>query len=233
MALQLKTIGVLGGLGPQATMDFEQRVHRVAQQLLPQAGAAGYPPLVVHYVRRPPFVTDATARPIFPLQPSPELVQAARSLGQVADFLVITSNGAHMLQAALEEAAGRPILSMIDLAVAEVVERGWRRVGVLGYTGPHIYVQRLEQRGIEWKTVAADLQAPLDAAIRAVMEGRDDNGSREQARRAVAALRAMGMEGVILGCTEIPLLLSDHLEEPDLVNPGALLAEAAVRQAIS
>jgi RNA polymerase sigma factor (sigma-70 family) len=52
----VKTIGVLGGIGPQATMDFERRLHRVAQRLLPQRGNTGYPPMVVHYHRRPPFV---------------------------------------------------------------------------------------------------------------------------------------------------------------------------------
>jgi aspartate racemase len=47
----MKTIGVLGGLGPQATMDFEQRIHRVAQQLIPPLGNSGYPPMVVYYCR--------------------------------------------------------------------------------------------------------------------------------------------------------------------------------------
>jgi quercetin dioxygenase-like cupin family protein len=89
----MKTIGILGGLGPQATMEFEQRVHRAAQRLLPQDGNTGYPPMVVVYVRRPPVVMDADGRPMMPIQPAPQLLQAARWLGQVADFLVITSNG--------------------------------------------------------------------------------------------------------------------------------------------
>lgn len=45
----MKTIGVLGGLGPQATMEFEVRVHRAAQRLIPQDGNQGYPPMVVYY----------------------------------------------------------------------------------------------------------------------------------------------------------------------------------------
>ena len=55
----MKTIGVLGGLGPQATMDFEARVHRVAQRLIPQDGNQGYPPLVVCYFRQPPVILPA------------------------------------------------------------------------------------------------------------------------------------------------------------------------------
>ena len=52
----MKTIGVLGGLGPQATMDFEQRLHRAAQRVIPQQLNGGYPPTVVWYCRHPPVV---------------------------------------------------------------------------------------------------------------------------------------------------------------------------------
>ncbi|MFZ4663434.1 MAG: hypothetical protein ACOYNY_40890 [Caldilineaceae bacterium] len=52
----MKTIGVLGGIGPQATMDFEQRLHQAAQRLIPRRGNSGYPPLVVYYHRRPPVL---------------------------------------------------------------------------------------------------------------------------------------------------------------------------------
>jgi aspartate racemase len=64
----MQTIGVLGGLGPQATMDFEARVHQVAQRLIPPRGNSGYPPMVVYYHRRPPFVMSAGGtRPALPL----------------------------------------------------------------------------------------------------------------------------------------------------------------------
>jgi aspartate racemase len=66
----------------------------------------------------------------------------------------------------------------------------------------------------------------------AVVSGQADAQATEQARRAVAALRARAVDGIILGCTEIPLLLHADLDAPDLLNPTALLAEAAVRHAI-
>src|SRR5262245_2823161 len=50
----VKTIGVLGGVGPQATMDFERRMHDVSRRLIPPNGNRGYPPMIVHYHRRPP-----------------------------------------------------------------------------------------------------------------------------------------------------------------------------------
>src|SRR5262249_50502440 len=64
---RLKTIGILGGLGPQATLDLEARIHHVAGRLIPPDGNSGYPPMVVFYHRRPPFVMspDGTG-PVIP-----------------------------------------------------------------------------------------------------------------------------------------------------------------------
>ena len=228
----MKTIGVLGGFGPQATIDFEQRVHQIAQQLLPPQGNSGYPPMVVHYCRHPPVLLDSTGYPQMPIQPDPRLLAAARTLGQLADFLVVTSNGVHVMQPILEQAAGRPILSMIEATLAEVARRGWQRIGVLTYRTPQVYAQPLEQRGRQWESIDAALQLSLDAAIMAVMEGQADVEATEVAQRTVTTLRARGVDGIILGCTEIPLLLHNHLDAPDLLNPTALLAEAAVRYAM-
>ena len=228
----MKTIGVLGGIGPQATMDFEQRFHQAAQQLLPRRGNSGYPPLVVYYHRRPPVLVDEDGRSILPLVPDPQLLAGARQLGQITDFLVITSNGAHMLQPAIEAAAGRPVLSMIETTVAEVRQRGWRHVGVLSLFGPHVYNQPLDAAGIRWESITSALQTPLDQAIMQVMDGSNDTESTAHARRAVAMLRSRGVDGIILGCTEIPLLLQADLGDADLLNPGAVLAEVAVRAAM-
>jgi aspartate racemase len=64
------------------------------------------------------------------------------------------------------------------------------------------------------------------------MEGRAEEDAGAVARQAVAALRATGVDGIILGCTEIPLLLGPEADAPDLINPAQLLAEAAVRRAM-
>jgi aspartate racemase len=229
----MKRIGVLGGISAQATMDFEARVHRVSQQLIPQHWNHGYPPMVVWYHRRPPIRVHGDGRPVEPREIDPELVEAARWLGKAVDFIVIPCNAAHVGVAAIREAAGCPVLSMIDLAVDDVARRGWRRVGVTGFAAaPAVYLDPLRQRGVECATIDAARQAPLDAAIHAVAEGRDGAAHVAAARAAVGALRSQEVDGVVLGCTEIPLLLEADGPQPDLVNPAALLAEAAVRFAI-
>ena len=66
--MNMKTIGVLGGLGPQATMDFEARIHRVAQRLIPPNKNGGYPPMVVYYCRHPPVLLTEEGKPRLPFR---------------------------------------------------------------------------------------------------------------------------------------------------------------------
>ena len=104
----MKRIGVLGGMSPQATMDFEARVHRVSQQIVPQDWNAGYPPMVVWFHRRLPVRLGHDGSPMVPMQVDPELVDAAAWLGKGVDFLVIPCNAAHVGLAQIRDAAGCP-----------------------------------------------------------------------------------------------------------------------------
>lgn len=229
----MKRMGVLGGMSAQATMDFEARVHRIAQREIPQDWNRGYPPMVVLYHRELPILRGADGRPLVPRQIDPRLIDAAARLAAVVDFVVMPCNAAHGALREIRAAVGCPVLSMIDLAVDEAVKRKCRRVGVLGaVSAPPPYLDGLRRHGIACEEIDAPLQARLDAGIRAVMEGADGKVETDAARAAVAALRARPVETTVLGCTEIPLLLRDEADASDLINPAALLAEAAVRFAI-
>lgn len=229
----MKRIGVLGGMSAQATMDFEARVHRWAQRLIEQDWGRGYPPMVVWYQREGPMRLDEAGRPLEPRQIAPGVVEAASRLGAIADFLVVPCNAAHVGLDELRQAAGCPVLSMIDVVVDEVVRRRARRIGLLGAHGvPPPYVDALTRRRIDIERIDAALQERVNAGIQAVMEGREAKEDTEAARAAVDELRARAVDAIVLGCTEIPLLLGDEGDAGDLINPAALLAEAAVRFSI-
>ncbi|GIV97510.1 MAG: aspartate racemase [Herpetosiphonaceae bacterium] len=229
----MKTIGVLGGLGPQATMDFEARIHRVSQQRIPQHANTGYPPMIVYYCRHAPILLDDDGSPYHPLRPDPRLLDAAKQLGQLVDVLVITSNTPHLFEAEIAQAAGRPLLNMIDLTLQEVQRRRWRRVGVLGLHDPVFYTRPLVQLGIGVEVLNKDERAPLDAAIIALMEGRSGPEATVVARQALQTLRDRAVDGIILGCTEIPLLLNEEANAPDLIDPLQLLTDAALEYALA
>ena len=228
----MKTIGVIGGIGPQATMDFEWRLHAEAQRTVPQSANSGYPPMVVYYLREIPVAVDENLTPLQPMRPSPRLFEVAAQVGALSDFIVVTSNAPHSFEGELEKAAGKPLLSMVGLAIEAALARSWKRVGVLGMGSPTVYTDRLSKLDLPCETPSASIQGRLDRAIIAVLEGRADGDSASAAGEAVYELMGRGAEGVILGCTEIPMLLGPAGDTPTFINPIQLLAEAAMRMAL-
>jgi aspartate racemase len=104
---------------------------------------------------------------------------------------------------------------------------------VFGFGPVRVYLEPLAQRDIPHITIDEALQAEVDVAVRSMMEGRAKRPPHEDIVRAVATLRAAGADLIILGCTELPLLLGPEADTaPDLLNPAQLLAEAAVRRAL-
>jgi aspartate/glutamate racemase len=124
--------------------------------------------MIVYFYRLPPMLLNQEGKPVLPIQANPALLEAAKQLGDLVDFLVITANGPHVFKKEIEAASGREVMSMIDPTLTELERRNWKKVGVL-----------------------------------------------------------------ILGCTEIPLLLSQETEASDVINPSQLLAEAAVEYSIA
>ena len=230
---EMKTIGILGGLGPQATMDLEMHIHNISQQLIPKEKNSGYPPMVVQYYRHSPVLLVNGKLPVIPLQPDPRLLETAGNLGAISDFLLICSNGIHMFQNEIEIAAGRKVLSMINVTLEEIKSKGWRKVGVLGLMNATIYTNALAAIDIVYEIIDDELQEKLDQAIFKVMEGGEDESDCAVALEAIQQLRYKKVDVIVLGCTEIPFLLKENMNEQDILNPVQLLAVAAVKYCIN
>lgn len=93
-----------------------------------------------------------------------------------------------------------------------------------------MYNTPLREMGIIPETISAELASSLDHAIMALSAGSETLQDRLVAREAVEILRARDVDGIILGCTEIPLLLQE--EAADLIDRLQLLAETAVKYAL-
>jgi aspartate racemase len=228
----MRTIGVLGGIGPQATMDFERRVHDEARRRRPPYLNEGYPPMVTVYLRHAPVLLDDDGRPRKPLALDPRVLEAATRLGEWADLLAIPSNTPHLFLQEIRRASSGEVVSIVDVTVEELRQHAVTRVGLVGLGVPQVYEERLRSESIEVIVAPEPVREQLDDAILRLMEGRTTGVQREAARTAVRSVRAAGAPVTILGCTEIPLLLGPEAEREDLVNPGQLLARTVVRRAM-
>jgi aspartate racemase len=164
-----------------------------------------------------------------------EGVQRVAAAG--ADFFVCPDNTAHIVLEQIVEDLPLPGLHIAEVVCREVVDHGWSRVGLLGTAwtmdGP-VYRKALARRGVECLVPEASVRARLDAAIfDELCRGIFRPETTTLFVRAIDALKTAGAEAVILGCTEIPLIVNAENSPLPTLDSTRLLARAAVREAVS
>ena len=168
-----------------------------------------------------------------------ELADAARQIEHAgADFLLIATNTMHKVAPQVEAAIDIPLLHIADATAESLVADGITRVGLLGtrFTMEQdFYKQRLSERyGID-VVVPDDTQR--ECVHRVIFEelclGRIESASREAFLAVIDALHARGAQAVILGCTEIAMLIKATDTQVPLYDTTALHAQAAVKRALS
>ncbi len=176
-------------------------------------------------------------------QPSPEhivaflkdQIQGLKAAG--ADFFSLCANGAHRFAPALLPHIDLPFVSIIDATAQRVAESGLRQVGLLGVKqtmSGRFYHERLAQAGVGVITPDETDQDVLHAII---YDELVHNRITEQSRRVVAAIMAKmadaGAQGVILGCTELPLLIQQDPHGSPLFDTMQIHCDAILAHAFS
>lgn len=232
---RIKTIGVLAGLAaPQATRDFDKAVHDYSLELIPRRFTTGYPPMVVIYFREVPFKME-NGEFVFPVEPNPNLLATTKQLGEQCDFWVMVANAPHIFKESLGKASGKQFLSMVDVTVEEIKRRHLKKVGIIAIglsLKEGLFQKPLSEADINWEVIPDSLADRIDKSVFKVMEGEDPKKLSQPVIEGVDYLRERGVDGIILGCTEVPILLGEEANATDLINPISLLAKAAVRYAI-
>ena len=167
------------------------------------------------------------------------MIGAARRLeGAGADHLLICTNTMHLMAEEVQAAVGIPLLHIADPAGAAIHTAGLHRVGLLGtaFTMEQgFYKDRLAQRhGLEVLVPDPEDRALVHRVIYdELVAGRVTDAARQAFRKVIARLVAQGAEGIVLGCTEIMLLIGAEDSAVPLFDTTALHALAAVRLALA
>jgi aspartate racemase len=167
------------------------------------------------------------------------LADAARSLQAAgADFLVLCTNTMHKVAPAIEAAVSIPLFHIADPTADEIKRAGFGKIGLLGtrFTMEQaFYKDRLRERhGLE---VVVPEQADRDIVHRIIYEelclGSIVDASRDEYRRIIAGLVAQGAQAIILGCTEISLLVAQQDAAVPLFDTTAIHAGKAAEWALT
>ncbi len=250
MLIQQHIIGIVGGLGPYAHLDFERKLLESASSIVGANSDQSYPEWIVSSVPQTPDRTKAI-RGEAP-DPLPWLVRSLRRLELAGDdlppagFATIPCNTAHHHLPRLRAAVAIPILSMIERTAERIAqERPKARVGLLATTGAiemKVYNEALRSRGM---SIVTPFDLPNGAALQSeyVMDAiYGPQGIKATGQTAYAAelldhafrviVNELGADVIVAGCTEIPLALNQSpVDGVLLIDPTRVLAESSIRVA--
>ncbi len=229
----MKTIGLLGGMSWESTATYYRLLNEGVRAA---RGGLHSAQVLLHSVDFAPLEAlqhagnwDAIGE---------RLAQDARRVqAGGADFLLLCTNTMHKVAPAIEAAIDIPLLHIADATAQALLQQGIRRVGLLGTAftmEQDFYKGRLTQRhGIE---VLVPEQDDRHLVHRVIYEelclGRIESASRREYLRILEALARRGAQGVILGCTEIGLLVSQRDTPVQLFDTTVIHAAQAVARAL-
>ena len=229
----MKKLGLIGGLGPESTMMYYRDiVYGVKKRL----GREAFPNLTVESLDVFRVLEMCGARDYEAL--AAYLGGAVERLAAAgADFAAISANTPHIVFNDVAARAPVPMVSIIDTARDEALRRGYARVGLLGtrYTMEEdFYTGRLEANGLQVLVPEADDRAEINRVIfEELCRGVIKDSSRETFLRAIRDLAARGAQGVILGCTEIGMLVQQENIAVPLFDTTLIHARTAALVAIN
>lgn len=230
----MKTIGLLGGMSWESTLGYYRAINRGVAQAL-----GG-----LHSARIALYSVDFA--PIEELQRTGDWPGAAGHLTAAAlniqaagaDFLVLCTNTMHKVAPEIERAIAIPLLHIADATGEALRQGGVSKVGLLGTAftmEQDFYRGRLRDGyGLEVLTPAEkDRQLVHEVIFRELCLGKAEAESRNEYLRIIAKLAEQGAEAVILGCTEISLLIRQADTPVKLFDTTAIHAEKAVLYALA
>lgn len=154
-----------------------------------------------------------------------------------ADFYVCPDNTAHIVLERIAAELPLPGLHIGEVVCHEILSHGWKRVGLLGtkwtMTGP-VYARALQERGLERLVPDEPVREQLNAAIfDELCQAVFNEETTQSFLNAIEELKSRGAECVILGCTEIPLIVNATNSPLPVLDSTRLLAKYAVKEALS
>ena len=166
------------------------------------------------------------------------MLSSANKLASIgADFLICPDNTIHQALPFVEPRSPLPWLHIADVVASQAAERGFRRVGLTGtrwLVRSEIYPEKLAALGLEYvRPTDAEREEINRIIFDELVHGVFKPEAVSYFQRTIGRMKNEGCDAVVLGCTEIPLIMSDANSPLPVLDSTRLLARAAVRRAVS
>lgn len=221
-------IGILGGMGPAATVELFRKI----VSLTPAQCDQDHIPVVIDSNPRIPdrgsFIVHGGP------DPRPALCRSARKLERAgASFIVMPCNTAHVFLPYLQKAVRIPFVDMIAETTQTIQESVVGLLATETTVRTGLYHNACAAHGIEIMTPNPEDQAVIMKAIYAIKGGCFDLSLKGDLRSVLTQLHREGAQALIIGCTELSLVVHPHDFEGPVYDALEILAQAAVRRALN
>jgi aspartate racemase len=230
----MKTIGLIGGMSWESSIEYYRAINQlVAGKLGGLHSARVYLYSLdfaeIERIQREDRWDDATLI----------LIQAGMALKQGgADFILICTNTMHKVADIVAQKVGLPVVSIIDVTGNAIIEHGLRTVGLLGtrFVMEETFYRDRLHKGFGINVIVppeAERNVIHNIIYEELCRGKILEASHQACIEIIKRMKSNGAEGVILGCTELPLLVHSRDVDIPLFDTSRLHSEAAVNLALA
>jgi aspartate racemase len=229
----MKSVGVIGGLGPETTAEFYLQVVFGCQK----QDATQRPSIVIASVPLPfEIERDLIESNMGTERYIPFLVGEAQRLEKAGvDFLVMPCNSLHVFIEEIRQSVSIPVLSIVEETVKYMKQNDFGNVGLISTSATvanNVYESQLHKEGIDFVTPDDLQRAQMDKIIQRLINGQHLNQDRELILEVVKTLSARSVDCVALACTDLQLLLPSSSDVP-IFDTMKVLAESTIGMILS
>ena len=210
MEAEMKKIGLIGGIGPASTLDYYSGIINGVRA---KSNDDNYPEIIINSVNMTEMLSYVSNKDWDPLEEM--LLNAIKNLANAgADFAAIASNTPHIIFDRIREKSTLPLVSIVDATCARVRQNGSKTVVVIGtrFTmSSGLYSKALGEYGIKAIVPSEDDQATIHSIIFPKLEDGIVVPEDKQKMLTIAGdlVTKNRADGLVLGCTELPLMIKD------------------------
>jgi len=207
----MKTVGIIGGLGPETTSEFYLDIVFSCQK----KDRTARPAVIISSVPLPYQIEeDAIVKNLGIERCLPFLIQEAKRLEKAgADFIVMPCNSLHVFIREIRESVAIPVLSIVEETVEFLKREKMSKVGIISTSATiknKLYENAFAENSIEYIAPDALQQAKMGKFILNLVTGQQKNRDREELIDIVNSFEDKSLDCVILACTDLQLLIPQH-----------------------
>ncbi len=224
-----KTIGILGGMGPEASANLYQRIIKYAQYKYGAVQDFDYPPIIIYSL--PLLGFNETGIRDGDLVKK-QLIDGVKKLAYAGcDLIIIACNTVHYFYDDMQSAVNIPVLNIIEETRRRVLDLGYKKVGLFASESTNklkLYQDKFAAAGIEVIFPNKKQQDILNGVIKHVMGGNQGISDIVALKDIARDYIKQGAKAIIMGCTEIPLAINQTHTDIKLFDTVEIIVQSAV-----